>query len=41
MTATLHRGYLPGCIGRIAELHALYYARAAGFGVGFEAKVVR
>jgi len=35
----LHRGYLPGCIGRIAELHASYYAAAVGFGVQFEAKV--
>ncbi len=35
----LHLGYLPGCIGRIAELHAIYYARAAGFGASFEAKV--
>ncbi len=35
----LHLGYLPGCIGRVAELHATYYARAVGFGVSFEAKV--
>ena len=35
----LHRGYLPGCIGRIAELHAGYYSRTAGFGIEFEAKV--
>jgi GNAT superfamily N-acetyltransferase len=35
----LHLGYLPGCIGRIAELHATYYARTAGFGAPFEAKV--
>ena len=35
----LHTGYLPGCIGRIAELHATYYARTVGFGVAFEAKV--
>jgi len=35
----LHLGYLPGCIGRIAEMHATYYARAAGFGAPFEAKV--
>ena len=37
--ATLHRGYLPGCIGRIAALHASFYARAVGFGLPFEAKV--
>ncbi|MFP5399799.1 MAG: GNAT family N-acetyltransferase [Gammaproteobacteria bacterium] len=35
----VHRGYLPGCIGRIAELHATHYAAAAGFGLQFEAKV--
>lgn len=35
----LHVGYLPGCIGRIAEMHAAYYARTAGFGAPFEAKV--
>lgn len=35
----LHSGYLPGCIGRITELHANFYSRAAGFGAAFEAKV--
>jgi GNAT superfamily N-acetyltransferase len=35
----IHVGYLPGCIGRIVELHATYYARTAGFGKPFEAKV--
>jgi GNAT superfamily N-acetyltransferase len=35
----IHRGYLPGCIGRIAELHATYYSSSVGFGVAFEAKV--
>ena len=35
----LHSGYLPGCIGRIAELHARFYAAQAGFGLEFEAKV--
>lgn len=35
----IHRGYLPGCIGRIAQLHASYYSAATGFGVQFEAKV--
>lgn len=39
MTTTLHLGYRPGCIGRIAELHGRYYAQAAGFGAAFEAKV--
>lgn len=35
----VHLGYRPGCIGRIAEMHATYYARTAGFGIAFEAKV--
>lgn len=34
-------GYTPGCIGRITELHADYYARRAGFGLAFEARVAR
>ncbi len=33
------RGYVPGAIGRIAEMHGSYYARAWGFGLFFEAKV--
>lgn len=41
LPATLHNGYLPGCVGRIVELHATYYAATAGFGVPFEAKVAR
>jgi GNAT superfamily N-acetyltransferase len=36
---SVHLGYLPGCIGRIAEMHATYYARMAGFGAAFEARV--
>ncbi|KAB2926188.1 MAG: GNAT family N-acetyltransferase [Dechloromonas sp.] len=35
----LHPGYLPGCLGRIVEMHASYYAREVGFGLPFEAKV--
>ncbi len=35
----IHRGYLPGAIGRITEMHALYYSRAVGFGQYFESKV--
>ena len=35
----IYVGYLPGCIGRITEMHATYYARMAGFGAPFEAKV--
>lgn len=41
MTTTIHAGYVPGCIGRIAQLHADYYAATHGFGVAFEAKVAR
>lgn len=37
----IHLGYRPGCIGRIAQLHAEFYAAATGFGVDFEAKVAR
>jgi len=32
-------GYLPGAIGRVAELHAGYYSRAWDFGLYFEARV--
>ena len=35
----LNTGYLPGLIGRIAELHSLYYHEHWGFGAFFEAKV--
>jgi hypothetical protein len=38
---SLHRGYLPGAIGRITERHARYYREAAGFGLDFECKVAR
>jgi GNAT superfamily N-acetyltransferase len=33
------KGYVPGSLGRIAELHATYYERHAGFGLYFESKV--
>lgn len=36
---TISEGYVPGCIGRVAQLHATYYAQASGFGVDFEAQV--
>ena len=32
-------GYRPGAIARCVEMHALYYARTAGFGQLFEAQV--
>ena len=35
----IQRGYVPGSIGRIAELHGTYYHENWGFGVFFEAKV--
>jgi len=41
MTLTIHKDYLPGCIGRIVELHARYYSELVGFGLPFEAKVAR
>jgi GNAT superfamily N-acetyltransferase len=34
-------GYVPGAIGRVTQLHALYYSRNWGFGLYFEAKVAR
>ncbi|MDU1107948.1 MAG: helix-turn-helix domain-containing GNAT family N-acetyltransferase, partial [Enterobacter sp.] len=36
---TIMQGYIPGMIGRIAELHGVYYAREHHFGRFFEAKV--
>lgn len=39
MELVIHKGYVPGCIGRIAELHARYYHGLKGFGVRFESKV--
>jgi GNAT superfamily N-acetyltransferase len=41
MPLTIHTGYLPGAIGRVAELHAQYYSKLVGFGLPFEAKVAR
>ena len=37
----IHRGYEPGLIGRVAELHGRYYAAAWGVGPGFELMVAR
>ena len=37
----IHKGYQPGSIGRIAELHGRYYSVNWGFGSVFEAKVAR
>ena len=41
MAVTIEKGYIPGCIGRVTELHARYYSRLVGFGLLFEAKVAR
>lgn len=35
----IESGYIPGLIGRIAELHGTYYHEHWGFGIYFEAKV--
>jgi DNA-binding MarR family transcriptional regulator/N-acetylglutamate synthase-like GNAT family acetyltransferase len=35
----IHEGYLPGCIGDIASLHARFYAAHWGFGAFFEQRV--
>jgi len=32
-------GVVPGALGRVTELHAVYYGRAWGFGLVFEAQV--
>lgn len=39
MDTRITEGYAPGCIGRIAQLHAHYYAASHQFGVAFEALV--
>jgi GNAT superfamily N-acetyltransferase len=36
---TIVEGYIPGAIGRVAELHGVYYHRHWGFGLFFEAMV--
>ncbi len=36
---SIESGYRPGIIGRITEMHALFYARHAGFGRYFESQV--
>jgi GNAT superfamily N-acetyltransferase len=37
----IHRGYEPGIIGRVGELHGRYYAAAWGVGAGFELMMTR
>lgn len=36
---TVESGYRPGLIGRVAEMHAAFYARHSGFGQFFESQV--
>jgi GNAT superfamily N-acetyltransferase len=35
----IENGYVPGSLGRVAELHGVYYHNHWGFGLFFEAKV--
>jgi ribosomal protein S18 acetylase RimI-like enzyme len=35
----IHKGYVPGAIEKVVELHGAYYAKHWGFGLFFEAKV--
>jgi GNAT superfamily N-acetyltransferase len=37
----ISRGYAPGAIGRVVEMHGDYYARRWGFGIFFEAKAAK
>jgi len=39
MAITIQRGYYPGVLGRITEMHARYYHQQWGFGLFFESKV--
>ena len=39
--ASLIEGYRPGIIGRIVELHGMYYAREWGVGAEFESLMAR
>ena len=39
MSLEIVKDYVPGAIGRITELHGIYYRQQAGFGLYFESKV--
>lgn len=39
MILEILKSYVPGAIGRITELHGIYYQKHAGFGLYFESKV--
>ena len=41
MNTSIRRGIVPGCVERIVELHASFYAAHAGFGPVFESRVAR
>ncbi len=38
---SLHSGYYPGAVGRVVELHGVYYHQHWGFDVTFETQVAR
>jgi len=35
----IRSGYMPGVVGRVTEMHAMFYARHSGFGQFFESQV--
>jgi GNAT superfamily N-acetyltransferase len=37
----IHKGYVPGSVGRVVELHGRYYHTHWGFGAFFETKVAK
>ncbi|MCX7027122.1 MAG: GNAT family N-acetyltransferase [Spirochaetes bacterium] len=37
----IHKGYVPGSLGRIVELHGSYYHERWGFGLFFESRIAR
>ncbi|WP_415151602.1 GNAT family N-acetyltransferase [Piscinibacter sp.] len=39
MVVSVSSGYRPGLVGRITEMHAVFYARHSGFGQFFESQV--
>lgn len=39
MELEIVKGFVPGALGRVVELHGTYYSRHWGFGVFFEAKM--
>ncbi len=41
LVVNVHFGFLQGCLGRVVEMHATFYAKHSGFGIQFEAKVAR